>query len=111
VALADDIEADWALFDGVEDVTVTPDTPAAAPQTGVKALQRMLTKQEAIAGASAGISPSDTIWHLWAATMGTVTTLNQGDLITPASGIVWQILFPQYSPLTRRWRCVCRKNR
>lgn len=110
MALADDIEDDWQYIDGVEDVTVTPTTSAAAAQASVKALQRQLSRSDVFFGSTAGISPSDTVFHLWKSTLGSVVP-NPGDKITQSDGTVWEILSLQYSPQTRRWRCICRKQR
>jgi hypothetical protein len=111
MSLATDIQADYQFIDGVEDVTITPDTPATSAVTGVKALQRQLSRSDVFFGSAAGISPSDTVFHVWASTMGALTTLNPEDKITQASGVIWRIISLQYSPITGRWRCICRKQR
>jgi hypothetical protein len=111
MSLASDIANDWNVIDGVEEVTITPDTPAATAVTGVKALQRQLTRQDVFFGAPAGVSPSDTVFHVWASTLGAVTTINPEDKLTQAGPIVWRIISAQYSPITGRWRCICRKQR
>lgn len=110
MSLAADIADDYEFIDGVEEVTLTPTTPAAAAQPSVKALQRQLTRSEIFFGPQIGISPSDTVFHLWVSTLGVVVP-NPGDTITQSSGVVWEILSLQLQTLQTRWRCICRKQR
>ncbi len=105
MSLASDIANDYEFIDGVELVTVTPDTPAATAQTNVKALQRQLSRSDVYFGTQIGISPSDTVFHLWASTLGAVVP-NPEDRITQSGGTVWRILSLQFSPITGRWRCI-----
>jgi hypothetical protein len=109
MALADDIANDYQIIDGVEDVTVTPRTPAAAAQPNVKALRRAISRSEVFFGGQVGISPNDTVFHLWVSTLGGIVP-NPGDTITQAGGQAWEILSQQLQTLSTRYRCVCRKQ-
>ena len=69
--LADDIANDFALFDGLETVTLTPRTPSGTPVANVKGLRRVQIQQNITAGPGAMPSePKDLVWHLWTATLG-----------------------------------------
>ncbi len=110
MAVVDDLADFYNLVEQVEDVIVTPTTPPATAQTGVKARKRQLSRSEVFFGQQAGISPNDAVFHLWVSTLGTIVP-NPGDKITRTNGEVWQILSLQLVSLETRWRCVCRKNR
>lgn len=109
MTLAQDIADDYEFMDGVEDITFTPQNPVAAAVASVKALRGVLTRGEQYLGATAGIEPSDVVWHLWASTLsGTVP--KPGDKITDSDSASYRILSLQLMTLRTRWRCVCRKD-
>lgn len=108
MSLAIDIASDWQFIDGIETVSVTPQSPPANAVTGVKALRRDLSRTDRLA--NAGIEPDDTVFHVWVATMGVATDLQRGWLITQADGKVWTVQTASLETLGTRWRCVCRKR-
>ena len=108
--LASDIANDFALFDGLETVTLTPRNPTGAAVANVKGLRRV--QRQANIAASPGEMPSeptDLVWHLWTASLGGAVPKN-GDTLTDSAGVVWTILELHKTTLGTRYRAVCRKQ-
>lgn len=110
----DDLRNDYLHQPGV--VTVTHTTAAGVATATVKAHVDLSgpTYKELQPG-TLGIEPTDSVWHVWAATLATAPV--QGDTITESGGTVWTILsvtdIAEGEPGRRliiRWRCVCRKQ-
>ncbi len=113
MTIVSDIAADYAHIEGVEDVTITPQNPAAASIPNVKALRRELSRGAQYLGGAAGIEPTDVPWHLWKYGAGgavNLTEVKPGDKITDSSGVSWRIISQTFSPRTSRYRCICRQD-
>lgn len=109
MTLASSLAADYAIIDGVETVTFTPQNPTGTAVTTAKALRRVLNKTDwAMAGVT-GIAASDTVWHVWDGTLGGAVP-KQHDIITDSAAVVWTIITLSKETLGTRWRCVCRKR-
>jgi hypothetical protein len=101
---------DWRLIDGIELVTFTPGNPTGVPVAGVRALRRVLQRNEISALAMLGVEPDDLVWHLWDATLAGAIPRN-GDTITDSAAVTWTILALGHATLDTRWRAICRQNR
>lgn len=113
MTLKESIKNDWALIDGIVEVTLLRKHPTAADVTGVKALKRELTAgQLAYLGGSLGISETTCYWHLWEspALLDANAKVGVGDEFLDADGTTWKINQRTYSDQTSRYRCLCTPN-
>lgn len=120
MSLATDIENDFLLIDGVESVTLTPKRRTVSPLTGVKALQRQLTRSDLqLIGDALTLDSEWAVWHVWNS-RGTGSTRvlantgaepRLGDWLTSAAGVTWIVQSLTYSPQTTRWRLICQRAR
>lgn len=110
MAVADFMADSYLVVEGVEDVSLTPQNPAAATVPNVKAKRRVLNRQNlSLFGGIVGLEPTDVPFHLWVSTLGGVIP-KPGDLITDEAGVVYTILAASLESLKQRWRCLCRKQ-
>lgn len=105
MTFADDIQNDYLLFDGVEDVAYGERNPTVANVTGVKALRRPMTTK-ANRGAAI-LEPTGCVFHVWVSTLGG-KTIRIGDVLVAGDG-EWRVQIVNYECLNTRYRCVCIK--
>jgi hypothetical protein len=119
MSLQTDIQSDWNLIDGVEEITLTPSSQRAdvtdTPITAVKALQRLYTRRLANYSEAMALNGA-VVFEVWAVKAnGTNVRTSLGrdlrdeDLITAASG-TWEIKTASWSNMTSRWICQCVKS-
>ena len=99
MTLAADLAADYTLFDGVEEVTITS---AGVDTASVPALQRPLQL-----GPDALTEVRRTTWHVWS----TALTIRPGDVLTDSGGTVWVVENSQQVTFKTRWKLTCQEAR
>lgn len=105
MSLATDIAGDYAVVDNTTTVSFTAQNPAAAAVTGIVALKRAPQKRDLDYAANIGFTSDMVVWHLW----NTSINPQQGDKITDAGSVVWNVQSASQDTLASRWRCVCTK--
>lgn len=110
-----DPSGDYAIFDGIETVTLTSRTTNAAGTTSTSTTSIAGAFREAVTAANAffigagfGVSDDATIFHLPADEMAGAVP-KRADTITDSAGVVWTIQNLDYNTLITNWRCGCTK--
>src|SRR4051812_10545285 len=110
MTLATDIASDYAGFDGVETVTLTPRATPGSPNTTVKALRGPVKRSEIYnLGGTLGLSTRSTAFSLFTASLAGTEPID-GDKITQGDGKVWIILSAELLTLGTRYRCLCNRS-
>lgn len=108
MTLATDIASDLAIMDGVETVSVYSQS-ANTTDSAVTALRGPLSHRELMGGGPVGLESKDVVFQLQE---NTVTTAPEnGDKITDAGSVAFNILSAQKMTLGTRWRCLCRQQK
>lgn len=104
----DELPDDFATFDGLESVTLTP--VAGEPISGVQALRhaQLQAPLAPLAGPLA-MEPIEATFSLFAASLGEAIP-RCGDTLIDGAGAVWTIVSTERLTLGSRWRVTCRKQ-
>jgi hypothetical protein len=108
VSLYDDHKDDWQYVENIENVTVTLHSDGDAVVENVKALGRVLSRNDIAMASVIAIGPESKVWNLWASTMPG-RELRRGDRIADADGVPWIVASVDLLYVKTRWRAVCNK--
>src|SRR5690606_34214633 len=103
MAVLPGIEDDFAIVDGVEAVSFTPQNPSADAIPSVQA-HRGAPTQEELQFSPAGMERRTVAWILWDSALGSTVPRN-GDKVTDSSSVAWTIFHTQ-DMRTGAYRCL-----
>lgn len=109
-SLADRIANDWQYFDGIEEVSLTPQHPAGAAVAGVKALRGPLTYSATqMLANTIGLSGGEVTFSVWVSTMQGLVP-KQHFKLTDGDDIVYTVVGTSKKTLGTRWELICRPD-
>lgn len=113
MALADEIEDDFEVVDGLQSVSYfrrTAEGTFASAQTVRSVLRREAFKEEIEAAGGGQLARDGVVFHLWVRRLaGTVP--KKHDVVRDAASVRWTVLEVRRSTLDTRYRVLCVKER
>ena len=114
MTFASDIADDYLIFDGLEDVILTPQNIPATAITGVKALRRARNYKTIQLFGDVNFEPSDVPFILFVGSAANPSLQGaipkNGDKITDAAGVAWTIKQVTQQTMQSRYTCLCRQQ-